>query len=205
MPVLPGLILILSLLAACSGGRGGTEGITLPTGSVAPSPPSPSPSPSPLALEPQPIRDARLSGQYEVRLFITDNTYASTPRKNQRRWTFEPRCASGACDVLLTGRILFNEGLEDRKKAGASGRFQVRLARFAKSYGGTLTDFFGSCGDVPVKDDWTFRIKVERAKYVGEEWLATRWSGTWTRGGDPGQVNACLPAKLRAVIRGVLA
>lgn len=148
-------------------------------------------------------RAARLEGTYDVKLFVTANSYKSKPDPRQT-WKFSPKCPDGACDTIATGIVHFQgKGASDRRQAGATGRFDVRLFQVRARYTGSVTDFLGSCGKKPKKDTWTFALRVDRAAEVDGAWTVTKWSGTWERlaSFDP----VCGAAKLKAVVRGSLA
>ena len=105
--------------------------------------PSLTPSPAP-SLTPLPLEEARLDGEWMVRLFVRGSNFQSRPEKLQRGWIFTPRCEEGACDVILEGRVRFARDPE-RRLAGAEERFRVRLSRLGRSYGGLVNGFFASC------------------------------------------------------------
>jgi hypothetical protein len=169
-----------------------------PPPTQAPSPTSPSPTRPPKL----PLVDARLEGTYEVKLFVTSNTFDSKPDRDQR-WHATPKCPEGPCDSLLNSRVSFG-GDVDRQQAGATGKVDVRLLQSARRFLGTKVGFFASCVDQPDLDRWTWRIHVEAAKYVKDVWTVTRWSGTWTRNAEVGPPVPCSRGHLTAVIRGHL-
>jgi hypothetical protein len=190
-----GVLMSLLILTACSSNAE-------PEGSASPpstSPQTPAASPSPTKLPRLPLAEARLDGKYDVKAFVTSNSFDSKPAPRQV-FKFQPKCDEGACDVTLIGAMDFTQGLADRQSAGAEKRFDIRLAQLGRRYGGTKVDFWASCGDEPDKDRWTFAITPDRAKYVDDVWTVVRWSGTWSRSGDFG--GTCAPGHLRAVIRG---
>jgi hypothetical protein len=162
------------------------------------SPQAPAASPTPTELPRLPLAEARLGGKYDVKVFVTSNSFDSKPAPRQV-FRFVPKCDEGACDVTLIGAMAFTQGLADRQGAGAEKRF-IRLALLGRSYRGTKVGFWASCGDEPDKDRWTFAIKADRARYVDDVWTVVRWSGTWSRAADFS--GACKPGHLRAVIRG---
>jgi hypothetical protein len=161
---------------------------------------STSASPSPTKLPRLPLSEARLDGKYDVKVFVTSNSFDSKPAPRQA-FKFIPKCDEGACDVTLLGAMAFTHGLADRQSAGAEKRFDIRLALLGRRYGGTKVDFWASCGDEPDKDRWTFAIKPDRARYVDDVWTVVRWSGTWSRSANFN--GDCLPGHLRSVIRGI--
>jgi hypothetical protein len=195
------LVLSLIVLVGCSSG-GGSSSMPTPIAAAPSGELATTPSPSPSKLLKLPDSEGRLVGKYNVKVFVTSNTFDSRP-STQQLFHFQPKCQKGACDVTLTGAMGFSQGLSDRQHAGAEKRFEVRLANLGKSYGGYKTGYFASCGTEPDKDRWTFNIKVDASKYVGDTWTVARWSGIWTRSSDFG--GACTPGHLHAVIRGSLA
>ncbi len=175
---------------------------------AAPSPQSTSPPAAsaaelvPPAFVPPPLADARLRGKWNVQLFVRSSSFASHPRRIQKDWRFQPLCKSGACDVILRGRVFFQPD-KDRQTAGAGNLFRVRLIQLGTTYGGNVTDFFASCGAKAEKDTWTFALKVTDAAMIGSVWSATGWSGTWSRAAT--FPSLCTPSHLQAVVRGKLA
>lgn len=185
------------VLASCTSDTAATD-------AASPQPPTASlstASPSPTRLPKLPLTEARLTGKYDVKVFVTSNTFDSKPSRSQV-FRFVPKCDQGACDVTLTGAMTFTQGLADRQAAGAEKRFEIRLANLGRSYRGTKVDYWASCGNEPDKDRWTFAIRVDKAKYIDDVWTVVRWSGTWTRSAD--FASACTPGRLHTVIRGTL-
>jgi len=178
-----------------------TEGDQSTSGSSASPTAVMSPTPTPTPLPKLPLSEARLAGRYNVKLYVTANTFDSKPIQ-QQEFRFVPRCDQGACDASVIGTMEFGHGLADRQSAGAEKRFDIKLASLGRSYRGTKVGFWASCNDEPDKDRWTFAIKVDRAKYIDDAWMVVRWSGTWTRSAI--FAGACLPGHLRSVIRGTL-
>jgi hypothetical protein len=193
--------LVIVLLAGTSGCTSDPQptAASSPSQSLAPSVASPTPS----ATKPPrlPITEARIEGKYQVRLYVTHNSFDSKPSSKQV-FVFEPRCANGPCDVFVSGKMLFGQGLSDRQSAGAEKRFSIKLAGFGKNYEGTKVGFFAECNGQPDRDRWTFDIKIDKAKYVGDVWTVLKWSGIWTRAANFG--GPCVPGKLKTVIRGTL-
>lgn len=183
---------------ACTGGDDDATAES-PASPTAASSPSPSSSPSPLPK--LPVAEARLAGKYNVKVFVTANTFDSKPMQRQV-FRFVPRCAEGACDASVVGVMAFGQGLEDRQSAGAEKRFNIRMVTLGRSYRGTKVDYWASCNEEPDKDRWTLAIKIDKAKYIGDAWKVVRWSGTWTRNAN--FASNCLPGHLRSVIRGTL-
>jgi hypothetical protein len=106
-----------------------------------PSPAAPqeeAPTQSPTRPPRLPLAEGRLEGKYEVRLFTTSNSFDSKPLQDQL-FRFLPRCDEGSCDVSITGRMGFGQGLEDREQAGAEKRFdlsgQLRCYRIGHAVG----------------------------------------------------------------------
>ncbi len=184
------------MLAACTSKTVIVNGSPASTGARQ-SPVVPSSSP---ALVPQPLSQARLEGKWNVQLFVRSSNFASHPQTKQRGWGFQPLCSTGACDSILRGQVNFAPDAQ-RAQAGARQNFRVRMVKLSTSYGGRVTGFFASCGSTASKDTWTFSIKVTDAQYFGDQWVATKWEGTWTRNAPFG---TCTPGHLQAVIRGAL-
>jgi hypothetical protein len=159
-----------------------------------------SPSPS---TEPKPsLADVRLAGTYEVKLFVTSNSYSTEPSKKQQ-FKLKPKCKSGACDTYMTGTIRFGaHSTQIRHQSGTTSRFAVRLSHLGKGYAGRVVDFFGSCGSSPGKEPWTFSLKPTGERNVNGNWVVSAWAGTWTRSTPAG--GGCSASHLRAVIRGSL-
>jgi len=181
-------------LGGCTSSSGSGQAATSEDASIVP-------TPTPLKAPKLPLSEARLAGKYEVKLYVTSNSFDSKPLQTQL-FRFLPKCDEGACDVTITGAMDFGQGLEERQSAGAEKRFDVRLATLGRGYRGTKVGYWASCADKPTKDRWTFAIKVDKARYVADVWTVVRWSGTWTR--ESNFSSLCLRSRLRAVIRGAL-
>jgi hypothetical protein len=76
----------------------------------------------PTDLPEPPLGEARIEGRYAVKVFVTNNSFGSNSARLQT-FLFDPKCASGACNVTIAGRMIFTKGREDRQIAGASSRF----------------------------------------------------------------------------------
>ena len=63
------------------------------------------------------LSEARLDGKYDVKVFVTSNSFHSKPAPRQA-FRFIPKCDEGACDVTLLGAMAFTQGLADRQAAG---------------------------------------------------------------------------------------
>lgn len=193
------IVALVVLVSACTSSSSSTVGAPSGTSSF---PSELTPSPTATALPDLPPDEARLGGKYEVKVYVTSSNFASKPDLIQV-FHFKPKCDSGACDVTLSGRIKFvGKGATDRRSAGATGDFVVKLAHLGKGYAGRVTDFFASCLDEPDKDTWEFKLSVDKAKYVGDVWAVQKWSGSWTR--SVRSAGLCGTSHLRAVIRGTL-
>jgi hypothetical protein len=88
-------------------------------------PEAPAASPTPSKLPRLPIAEARLVGKYDVKVFVTSNTFDSKPAPRQL-FRFVPRCEVGACDVTLVGAMAFTQGwligkLREQQSASISG------------------------------------------------------------------------------------
>jgi hypothetical protein len=189
-----GVTVLVTLAGGCSSNSGSAEEVI----SEVP----PTASTSSLTKPPRlSVSETRLAGKYELKLYVTSNSFDSKPLQAQL-FRFLPKCDEGACDVTITGVMAFGQGLEDRQSAGAEKRFDIRLANLGRSYQGTKVGYWASCGDKPDKDRWTFSIRIDQARYIDDVWMVTRWSGTWTRRAN--FQSDCLPGHLRAVIRGRL-
>jgi hypothetical protein len=155
-------IAAFALIVTSCTSDGGTE--ERATGTSAP---APAPSPTPSKPPKLPVSEARLGGKYDVKVFVTSNSFDSKPLKAQL-FRFSPKCDQGACDVTVTGAMDFGFGLADRQSAGAEKRFEIRLANLGRSYQGTKIGYWASCQDEPDKDRWSFAIRVDKAMYVDD-------------------------------------
>jgi hypothetical protein len=73
-----------------------------PEQAASPEPPTASPSPTkPPRL---PLTEARLAGKYDVKIFVTSNSFDSKPAQSQV-FRFIPKCDIGACDVTVAGSM----------------------------------------------------------------------------------------------------
>jgi hypothetical protein len=194
--VIPSILVGLFVLAACSEQS--------PTPESAPAPSEATTEPSPVTSPDLPKDEARLEGDYKVKLFVRRSNFLSNPAKLQN-WSIEPTCDKGTkCPVVLSGKVEFGSGPGSSKRApsGAKNEFDVKLHGLGGRYGGSVTDFFASCGDAPCKDTWTFSMRVTEADYVGDTWIATEWEGSWSRF-SPGN-GVYRDSRLTAVVRGSL-
>ena len=80
-------------------------------------------SPSPTMLPRLPLSEARLDGKYDVKVFVTSNSFHSKPAPRQA-FRFIPKCDEGACDVTLLGRDGLHAGIG--RSTGGGGREAVR-------------------------------------------------------------------------------
>ena len=78
------------------------------------------------------LDEARLDGKYDVKVFVTSNSFDRKPAHRQV-FKFIPKCDEGACDVTLFGAMAFTQGVADRQAAGAEKRFDIRLALLGRS------------------------------------------------------------------------
>jgi hypothetical protein len=189
------LKLLMVLVATCVLVLTGCTGDAEPQGDAPSASLSASASASPSPKPPKPpLSEARLEGLHQARIFVTSSTFAGKGAQPPQIMHFRPKCAEGACDVVLSGTMRYGE------EPIADDHYIVRLINTGRSYQGTVTGFFARCNDNPDKDRWTFIIRLDKAQFVDGVWTATRWNGTWTRDADFG--GACRPGKQRAVIRG---
>lgn len=142
--------------------------------------------------------EARLMGNWDVRMKTTNNSFGSKPHRSQHSWIFTPVCKSGACDVILHATIEI--GTAARGKAGAKDKVKTRLVYLNGGYRGSVTGKYASCGQSAVSDTWSFSIRPTDGKWRGDNWVATSWNGTFTR--DSPSSAGCRGSQLRAVIEG---
>jgi chitodextrinase len=117
---------------------------------------------------------ARLTGSsWPVRFAITNVTRITNLNRGltwTNFWDLTARCASGPCDVQVSGEIT--------PPNFKTGTFNVRLTRHGAVYSGTTTAHLTQCGDIDVTDTVTFRVTVKSAGTEGKEWMVKSWSGT---------------------------
>jgi hypothetical protein len=117
-----------------------------------------------------PLTDARLEDAAAVVQFkMTSSAWPDMPvgKTFTGTWALKPTCATGPCNVLLTGTF--------STKPNAVV-FQMTLARHGATYSGQTTANISKCGGVTMKSKVVVTLTVETA--AGPEWNADRWTGT---------------------------
>jgi len=113
-----------------------------------------------------PLSDARLAGRYGATLkFLSENyTNIKVGQTFRERWTIRPRCATGACSVVV--------------HRGQIGEVPAKLRQHGNLYTGTGTDLGSRCGSTKTRQTSTITIKVVRARFIQGVWRAGAFSGT---------------------------
>jgi len=118
-----------------------------------------------------PVSAARLQGPWTVSLKIVKG--ASSLKGGRQRWAESwlatPKCATGPCDVLLSGRV---NGL----------KFKTTLTRSGDVYRGKMAGNIFPCGSgsisFPIRSTMRIRITVTAAHPDNLAWAASSWAGT---------------------------
>jgi hypothetical protein len=120
---------------------------------------------------PPPLRDARLSGRFDVHTVFLQETYENkhVGEKEYTVWAINPRCPSGACRVSV--------------RTFAPGQTPTILAKAGARYVGTGTDLFSACGSNQnrIRTNVAIGIRVTAARYIDRVWRATRFTGVMSR------------------------
>jgi hypothetical protein len=115
-----------------------------------------------------PLSAARLEGPWTVRLTLVRRGGLLGARRWTESWLTSPRCASGPCAVMLSGRI-------------GGYRFTATLDRRGARYTGTARARLFPCGSgassFPMRDTMSFHLKVTGAHAGNRAWTASSWTG----------------------------
>jgi hypothetical protein len=128
----------------------------------------------PTRLQPKPtalLRNARLAGQFDVSLKLTDVAGIDVKRGEvvDAYWVFRPRCATGACGVRMTiPPGMFGD------KTGA-----LNLKKSGKVYSGTGTAYLASCLVTPVAGPMSVKLTATAGRWIDGRWRVTRVAGTF--------------------------
>lgn len=160
-----GVLLILAT-SACMGGGSAAGGATTPTGaSETTTTDAARASTTAEAPRPPPLREARLVGSFTVRTRILTKSGYGTYVAPIFGWRFRPVCRENACNVRW-------RDLHDRS-------IHSKLARHGVRYRGSYAGYFYmECSSARVTSSLGLRLKVVKARMLGNEWRATRVVGS---------------------------
>jgi hypothetical protein len=120
-----------------------------------------------------PVAEARLEGSFDTVLTFTASNGFNIPvgSTDDVTFTFQPTCASGACDGTLSFTV--------ERWAGVSTTVNVPLIRSGASYTGTTSATMSSCGSSIFGVTGTVEVRLEVAEggWAGGVWRATRLTG----------------------------
>jgi hypothetical protein len=120
---------------------------------------------------PPPLREARLSGRFDVHTVFLQETYENkhVGEKEYTVWAINPRCPTGACRVSV--------------RTFAPGQTPTILSKAGAKYVGTGTDLFSACGSNQnrIRTNVAISIRVTAARYIDRIWRATRFTGVMSR------------------------
>src|SRR5229473_3351950 len=117
-----------------------------------------------------PISAARWQGPWNVSLkIVRGGADLTAPSSWVESWQANPKCAAGACAVVLSG--------------GINGHtFKVTLARAGAVYSGMFRANLFPCGSgsssVPDPSTQTIRVTLTTAHVDNQAWTASSWAGT---------------------------
>jgi hypothetical protein len=118
-----------------------------------------------------PLADGRLygawAGQYKITKMQGFDSSANPGVTMTGSWTFTPGCASGACNVVMTGKI-------------GGDPFTSHLTRTGALYIGTATAGHTNCKGSAETDTLNIRVTVSGSGLVGSVWAAEHWTGAMT-------------------------
>jgi hypothetical protein len=78
---------------ACGGDEGAQDGATRSTTAVSPT-----------------LQNARLDGSWKISLEVASQKASANDPSKSQTWTFDPTCATGACDVTMGGSLAYVRG-----------------------------------------------------------------------------------------------
>ena len=116
-----------------------------------------------------PVSAARLQGSWSVGLKLTQGASGLTgPKSWDETWQATPKCATGPCDVRLSGGL---NGYD----------FKITLARAGAVYRGKIVGNVFPCGpkssSFPIRSTVKIRITVATAQVEESQWTAGSWTG----------------------------
>jgi hypothetical protein len=116
-----------------------------------------------------PVADARFQGAWNVTLKVTKNhgTKASVGDTDSAKWTFTPRCGSGACVVDLSGTL-------------GSASFTMTLNRAGTLYRGQTQAKIAKCDSVLPTDTIAISLNVTAGGMSAGTWAVSNWTGSLT-------------------------
>jgi hypothetical protein len=117
-----------------------------------------------------PLSAARLQGAWTVHLKIVRGASSLTGHKNwEESWLASPGCATGPCDVRLSGSL-------------NGHAFRTTLSRAGAAYRGTVVGNVFPCGSgsnsFAVRSTARIQLSVVTARVGGGAWIASSWAGT---------------------------
>jgi hypothetical protein len=120
---------------------------------------------------PPPLRDARLSGRFDVNTVFLRETYENkhVGEKDYTVWAMTPRCPTGACRVSV--------------RTFAPGQTATILAKSRARYSGNGTDLYSACASNQnrIRTQVAIDIRVTAARYIDRTWSVTRFAGVMSR------------------------
>jgi hypothetical protein len=123
------------------------------------------------------VSAARLTGSIPIDFKVTSGTgNLKTGLTWTNTWSFAPKCASGACDVVVSGEVT---------PAGYTvSTFTATLTRNGAGYSGSTTAHITQCGVAPnvvdVQNGVNVQITVRAGTMSGDSWNADSLTGTMT-------------------------
>jgi hypothetical protein len=117
-----------------------------------------------------PLAAARLQGAWTVHLKIVRGASSLTGHKNwQESWLASPGCATGPCNVRLSGSL-------------NGHAFSTTLSRAGAAYRGTVVGNVFPCGSgsssFAVRSRAKIQLSVITARVGSGAWIASSWAGT---------------------------
>ena len=112
-----------------------------------------------------PLSQARLAGDFNVRLkFISESGFTTT-KGFTAGWSFKPKCSDGPCDVKWS----------DLGEKSLRATLHRKGAKYSGEDDGL---FFATCGSQRVTSHVVITFTVRKAKGIDGEWRATAIKGT---------------------------
>jgi hypothetical protein len=116
-----------------------------------------------------PVADARFQGAWNVTMKVTKNngTKLNVGDTDSARWSFAPRCGSGACVVDLSGTL-------------GTTPFTMTLNRAGGLYRGQTQAKIAKCNGAQPTDTIAISINVTGGGMSAGTWSVSNWTGSLT-------------------------
>ncbi len=117
-----------------------------------------------VTTDPLPDSDARLQGKFLMKMHTTSSNVGASGNFGML-WTFDPKCASGPCEVTWSAKGRSGSGVLKQKGATYSGTIYAPFM-ILSCHGGSFNEAL------------TFTFHITESSTVGGQWRATRFQGS---------------------------